>query len=71
MKSLLLSISFAFITIATLSAQSTITYEEPGITSLMKKYKAQNDTKTHVRGFRIQVSSTTDRAKINEVEVYL
>jgi len=30
----------------------------------MEKYKAQNAEKTHVKGYRIQVASTTDRAKI-------
>lgn len=46
------------------NGQSTVTYEDPAITSLMQKYKAQNAAKTTVKGFRIQVSSTTDRAKI-------
>jgi len=64
MKSLLLSFGFIIMTLTALSAQSSVTYEEPGITDLMRKYKAQNDAVLFVKGFRIQVSSTTDRAKI-------
>jgi len=66
MKSIILLFSFTLIVTLTLSAQSSVTYEEPGITSLMKRYKSQNDARTHVKGFRIQVASTTDRAKIQQ-----
>jgi len=48
------------------AAQSTVLYEDPGVTRLMERYKAQSAEKTFVKGFRIQVASTTDRAKIQQ-----
>lgn len=48
------------------AAQSTVTYEDPGVTRLMERYKAQSAEKAFVKGFRIQVASTTDRAKIQQ-----
>ena len=48
------------------SAQSTVTHEDPSVTRLMEKYKAQSAQKTYVKGYRIQVASTTDRAKIQQ-----
>ncbi len=47
-----------------LAAQSVVTHEDPGVTRLMEKYHTQNAEKSFVKGFRIQVASTTDRAKI-------
>lgn len=41
--------------------------EDPAITSLMERYKAQNRAKTVVKGFRIQIHSTTDRTKIQQM----
>ncbi len=54
----------AFVATVQIEAQSIVTHEDPGVTSLMEKYKAQNAAKTFVKGFRIQVASTTDRARI-------
>jgi len=53
-------------TTTTALAQSTVVHEDPGVTMLMDRYKAQNAAKTFVKGFRIMVASTTDRAKIQE-----
>lgn len=66
MKPLFVLCMFTLLASVSLSAQSGVTYEEPGITSLMSKYKSQNQAKTHIKGFRIQVASTTDRAKIQQ-----
>ena len=49
-----------------LLGQSEVVYEESGITTLMRQYKAQNAEKKFVKGYRIQVASTTDRVKIQE-----
>ncbi len=66
MRYIVCFIVFLIFGVSNLSAQSSVTHEDPGVTRLMEKYKAQNDARTFVKGFRIQVASTTDRAKIQQ-----
>ena len=40
--------------------------EEPAITDLMNRYVSQNKERTQIRGYRIQIYSTTDRVKIQQ-----
>lgn len=41
--------------------------EDPAITDLMNRYVAQNRAITNIKGFRIQIHSTTDRSKIQRM----
>ena len=47
-------------------SQGTTIQEDASVSRLMAKYLAQNQETTHVKGFRIQISSTTDRVKIQQ-----
>ena len=63
----ILIFAISFLTVLHAIGQGTITIDEdPAITRLMEKYLAQNQEITVVKGFRIQIFSTTDRVKIQQ-----
>ncbi|MBT8219459.1 MAG: hypothetical protein KJP00_06530 [Bacteroidia bacterium] len=40
--------------------------EDPAITDLMNRFVVQNKERTQIKGYRIQIYSTTDRVKIQQ-----
>lgn len=66
MKFLKFIISCLILVFATnINAQGVIN-EDPEVTDLMKRYIAQNQEKAQIKGYRIQIYSTTDRVKIQQ-----
>lgn len=67
MRYLLLLIISAYFTL-TLSAQNVIVNASSEVTTLMDRYGAENRMSEFVEGWRIQIVSSTDRRKIEEVK---
>jgi SPOR domain len=63
---LFINIFFVFLCCCSLSAQSIT--EDPAITQLMQSYVSYNQANSTVRGWRIQIMSTTDRRVMEETQ---